>query len=1293
MSFKAAPPSKQIPLTKFGGLYTEGDPRSLPLGASPLCHDVDFLIAGVGLRPGLTTLLNLSPGQTALYVKSMELLSRMQTLVQDDAGNLLVEDLSLPGTLITLYSGILNAARALSETVNQREYITFSNFGVGSDQPRQYDGTNLDRISQVAPGLPPVVSFIQNTLYPILRITSAAGGPNQTIPFNPVAIWHVVWGAYMIDKTPPPGTSIYFLGAPGQTNFLGKLKVGDIVYISGSAMSSTVNSDGTYHVASVGTWASDKYGGVQQFFSVIADQIVGQGSLTAAQLGHPAGYYQQTLSVVVLQNPIPLEDAVVGKEFVISDCSVDGWDGVWQILDTPSEGQLLITATALAGNVATYSYVVVSGEGPAWQPSHFYTAGSQIVTPTGYVYVAYLGGISASTMPAGLSSGVVSVNDGGDTGVVWNRYGGAIDPIMKATVFNVNNGNGIFNIQGRNITNSTNDGTGGGTFTVALTSPDITTAAEEGSAVTGSGSTLVINPGLMTLNSGHPGLNPIHGNVAYGDVASSGFVTPGPESDLASGQRYAVCMFLTRNGFITPASQPIGFYTNGSSTKLTFQGLPIGPPNVIARVVALTAANSGIGGPYFYIPDDVILKSPTANLGAVETINKTVVQDNVSDSTGLIQIYDSVLLNSINVSVVGNNLQQQRELAECVKAVAYANRVFYQGERVKTDNFVNLTFDGGALSPTFNPTPPAGVPAGWKIESGTATLTASDIFGQSCVLNGTISQAAFQDALKAAIIQPNTKYSVRVTAKKSGGGPATLTVELADDALGHTWPFTPTVTSSSLVEFIGPFAAMNPLSFIPVPGDLLLRVIGSGVVIDRIEVFPTDTPAYGSQLAVSYAGNPEAIDSVTGILDVSEFTSQPITDHYRFGDELYIKTLSHTFSVQDDARSEPAEWQIHERSNAIGAFGPIAEDVGEEFTLEADLSGVYVYDGGNHMKITKEIQSLWDKLYFGAASVIPPNFPGANIWVRNDKAQQRILVGVPLPTPNAWLPLAPVNAAPATPNVILSCSYRGLAKGAEIGEADAVSVSQFTGHLMYRDRRRKWNVWQIATPFAGQILRADNARRWSLGRNGKGTIAYVDSTALSDEGDVIQERYQTFGFSEADIEQQLQIGSTRKIYPYATALVEGSGALKLMAYPETPQTIYPSVFPSFPLANPALDDQNIPLNETGNRLFLDFRNLATVGVSITAATNANPVRLTAANHGLQTGSKVRISGATGSWVPINSTFTVTVTGKDTFTIPVNSTTFGALTGSPVFDVVQGWFTLLRVVLCVQPDPRMGVSGR
>lgn len=76
-------------------------------------------------------------------------------------------------------------------------------------------------------------------------------------------------------------------------------------------------------------------------------------------------------------------------------------------------------------------------------------------------------------------------------------------------------------------------------------------------------------------------------------------------------------------------------------------------------------------------------------------------------------------------------------------------------------------------------------------------------------------------------------------------------------------------------------------------------------------------------------------------------------------------------------------------------------------------------------------------------------------------------------------------------------------------------------------------------------------------------------------------------------------------------------------------------------------------------------------ITVTAASNANPVSFTATAHGFdyQSGATtlpaVKISGGTGNWTAINGVWVATPTSANAFTIAVNSTTFGALTGTLV----------------------------
>ncbi len=66
--------------------------------------------------------------------------------------------------------------------------------------------------------------------------------------------------------------------------------------------------------------------------------------------------------------------------------------------------------------------------------------------------------------------------------------------------------------------------------------------------------------------------------------------------------------------------------------------------------------------------------------------------------------------------------------------------------------------------------------------------------------------------------------------------------------------------------------------------------------------------------------------------------------------------------------------------------------------------------------------------------------------------------------------------------------------------------------------------------------------------------------------------------------------------------------------------------------------------------------------AITAATQANPCAVTAVGHGYTTGDVITIDGVLGMTQLNGNTYTITVTGANTFTLGVDSTAYGAYTG-------------------------------
>lgn len=1175
MAFKPTPPAREVESTKWGGLYTEADPASLPMGASPLCWDIDFGIGEIMTRPGLSNPISayvyssttsapaLPPGDEVMWLKSAELVGpNRETIMQDSLGHIFTENLTTFGTFTLIYSGIINNARAISETIEQHEYICLSDLEQGKDQPRQWDSTNLDRISQVGPGQGPAVPVAAPVLYVIESITEI---------YASHALNSISWQSNInLYDAQQPSTQLVFLGATGSTDFTTGLQVGDLVYVSNSAPAlEGLNQNGTYAVVFTGYYTDGD--GTRQYFQVTANQANADFARNTA-----GGEYRKTQALVQLANPIPQENAVVGGTISISGASISEWNQTWTIVATPTEGQLQISSTSLTAGVATYDYSLISGVAPGWQTAFNYPMASQIVSPAGDVWQISVPGISGLAIPAFAAS---PQTDGAAT---WIKLTGVTVPI---TIFNTSGGNGIFNVQDAVITSA--DET---TFTIALASPDIPASAEQGYAVSGTGSALIIDPGQKTLGTGNPGDNPIYGDATGGTVSIE-------TSVVASGQRYAVCLFKTRNGYITPASPPVSFDTTGDTAFITFNKIPIGPPDVIARIIAFTLANSGIGGAYFYIPDDVIIPGSAASLGETVTVNKTVLDDNTSTSL-TIRLRDDVLASSINITAPGNNLLQERELGECVSAVQFSGRAFYLGERVKNDQFVNLTWDGGVVQQGSSG---PWLPAGWTVDASLepyVSIVPSPIVNTSLLIENsgsstlnpagpligyeTLHQTAYETAFNTPIIQPATGYSARITAERGASAAGSIVFELYSSASAIGSPISWDITipmallGPSIAEFDAPFG--NPL-WQPVPQDLQFRVypigleVGASVLVDRIEVYPTEQPVYKTQIAASYILDPEAIDAITGKLDASANVSEPLTNHYRFLDRYFLTTDNRTFApIQTLA--EPSNWEIREVSNAAGSVGPLAADVGPEYVLTASHDGCYIFDGGSHQKIFREIQQLWNLIYPSAKKTI---------WIKNDITNSRIMIGLPIPTPNRYLPEADFNAQPALPNILLVCSYLGLPTGRDIAAADPITVSMFTGSLLFHDKRRKWTIWQIPAAIAAVINRQDSSKQVWFGQDG--SISLLDPNTTDDNGAGIASSYTTFGYGDPLSLERLRLPGGRKLYGYGFANIEGTGQWTLTTIPEQFNSPYASTQPPFTLSDPALDDVNFPINETGNRCY------------------------------------------------------------------------------------------------------------
>jgi len=755
----------------------------------------------------------------------------------------------------------------------------------------------------------------------------------------------------------------------------------------------------------------------------------------------------------------------------------------------------------IVGSRATITGASVSGYNSTWLISETPNSASMVITQTSVAS-------GVATYSYSLSSGVAPT----------------VGELV--TVTGTTNANGLLNVINSPIAAASGGPTG--TFTTNVSAPNTGAAAEEGLATT-AGTQFDFDPGFPVLGSS---TNPIYGASTGGNL-----IFQGTEQYISPGTRQGVVFFGTRNSAETFPSIPVTFTIPTNTSTLISSQIPIGPPNVTYRQIAITEpGQNGVPGGDFYTIDDPVTYIVN---GITYTSTSFRIPDNTSTTISL-TFRDSDLLAARRIDVQGEDLFNQVEIGNPAWDVAYAGRMFYGLTQQKVQNFLNLSFDGGYLPSTTQQ------PLGWSIAGSGGSLIASPIFGNSYYVQNTtgslaatlglLTQSAYQDYYDAAIINPNIPYSVRVTARiPSGNTGGNLVIDLFS-AGGSVGSFT--IPFASMTTTMQTFSGVLTTGLAQVPSDLTYRIYGTNMAngadyeIDRSEVFTTRQPVNTTLLLASYVGNIEGVDGVSGALDTNSENTQPCYGGVVMKDLLYLLKSGSLYYTQDSSGDEPADWGVHEVSNKAGACGVNAYDSGEEWILMANRNGVYLFDGGEPQKVSQEIQQVWDALNWDA---------GKSIWVRNDVAARRFYIGVPLPTPNKWLPNAPVNAAPVFPNVELMCSYQGSSTGSAITDADPVHKT-FYGDILAEELERKWSIQQIPCPYADFITQANGIDAPLLFCNGIGNSKVYILDQTNDDGAEIPWKYTTYGFgSDKDVEKYSALGNGRKRWSLWRAKMVGAG--------------------------------------------------------------------------------------------------------------------------------------------------------
>lgn len=1129
----------------------------------------------------------------------------------DANGDMWVENVSTnPGVLNLSRTGISSNALVTGNEGAGVQFLAFGDGFKGIDMPLQYTPNWTDRVTQVGPGLAPTFTptTASSTNFPIVNITQPppaydpyhntnyypysyflqSQGPGNTSPGNVITV-------YYADSTVEP-VNADLLAAWNSAQSTGKAVY---IYLTFSGIPVPFGPQ-VVQVTSLGEASPPSQPRQFYYFTFNVASTAYSFYHGSGNPGYEAAW-QRTEATLTTTVPVP--NVTVGSQITVSGNSVPAWNGAWRVTGTPNASQMAITGSQVSSGVATLNYAVTGASSPPAAGelvtiTNTLNAGGQLNVANATIVTSTGGNVGNFTIAVSIGNYGFEAEDGLATtaGTIFNfDPGAALVGTSTNPIYGTGTGgNLVFNATGLFIDPGTYQGTIGfitrnGLWTfpappVVFTVPNNTTGIQVTGMLTGPAN--VVGRYIAITEAGQNG-------VPGGNF----FVLPTPVQFYSENIKYTATATVINDNLTTSASL---FFTGtilNSAEAIDVYGynlfncIEVGNPgwmigyggrqwyglclNKVQNFVNLSFDGGPSSGapPGWTAPDAFGTVVPSPKFGNAYYISN----------------------NGLTLAVT------ETQAAAGQGIYTYVGADPAVGDPVTVTGTTN---GGGAFNVTaatitnVNPTAKTfsvALAGTYAIQAETGVATVSGTLSTA----GLIQQTAYQDAYQTAIIQPNTTYSVQVTASNpSGNQNGSLVVALvsAGVTLGScVIPFSSLTTNLQILT-----ETLLTSGLATVPTTAVLQVYaqnlgnGADVLIDRIDPYPTEIPVLTTTVYGSYAGLPEQVDSVTGQVVFSSENQQPVNGAMVLYDTFYgLKAWagktpgSSLYSLQKASDLEPAQWdepEVAQRSG--GAIGPLAFDLGEQWFLGASRNGLYLFVGGQPGKINQEIYQVWDAINWAAAQTI---------WVKVDLDARRIYVGVPMSTPNFWLPNAPAVTNPTSPNVILMCDFKGLDSGEELRQYPQMHTTMF-GTLNAIDMRRKWSIWQIPAPYANFVQGPSDVEFYICNGRGNSKVYQLDPTATTDDGLTIDSLYTTAGLPGLGKRAEMpQLGKNRVRMGYMVATLESAGNIQATLYanrlpgPTTPPVASWQLPGGFTPGTPYNDDAEASLNFAATRTFVEFR--------------------------------------------------------------------------------------------------------
>lgn len=1129
-----------VGLAIFGSRVTEMSPSDLPEGVSPDCQDNIFLPGEVGNRPCLHRLFSLIPDNaTVTYHKTfVQSNGNPLTLILDSMGRLWQEDVNNNPFVLTQFGKVVAGSTCTSVTAQGREYMVFHNNIHGTDIPRQYDGTNLDRLSQDAVG--GNCEFANVPLAPANMDVSGGSnvGVTSITPIDPITTEEgtVIWQFLEIQTTSPHGLTV---GQPFQiigTSHTAYNSYAQVVTSVIDATHFTIAYNSSDSIASSGgniapiggSCVSNGVGyiktqsplNVQVGFQLKILGSIGAGvNVTGISISNGIATFSCDRNTGLTPNAY-IQYFGPGPQFVANITSVS------------RAGDITTVTTATAHNLQSSVPVNIVGVADA----SFNISGIPVLTVIDGTHFTYENIDTDATSTGGLIQ------------QVW--------PLNPSTVFQI-----------QTVPSATS-------FTVSIGYPDSSWTGGVWQPLTDGTFyiTKVISPTYFEVKV------PNWCNTIFGINVHYTAVTVTPYGQMAPGLKQMVVLFQTRNGLVVGPCVPVTINVSGGQYGLATR-VPIGPSTTSSRIIAFTGSG---GSNFFYLP-----VAPQVNGVIVGT--STVINDNVTTEL-FMDFSDNSLFQGIAIDIQGNDLFELDVMGPVLDVHFYASRLSLSGMPNQVPNLINMGFDGGYYADAPN------MPLGWtQVTTGGVLVNSPlDSGGQAWAISGGISpgpnsgqiaQSAYEDYLGIPISKPETTYQMMFRGINTGGLHPTgsIVFELSSASTGFSSKAQ--IGISEIILAPG-FLTVNFNLPTPnnIPSDFMFNAyginmtLGQTIVLDELFMVDSEAP-WQLPASFSYVKNLESFDGETGHLGPTDDVS-PIQTMFEHRDSLMMLTSLGLHETQDSAQGEPGSWPIREVSLFCGAAGPRAADTGENFSIwlsgpsvtpGAGL-GCYVYTGGAVYKVSQEIQPDFDKINTAVIS---------SSVIKIDPITRRIYVA------------CPINGATAN-NVIYPLDYRELDVASDLVNRAPIHIS-YTGKMICSDLSRKWTLWNMFVNSMAIISRPNGVTQFTIGSGngekpgnsgGFGSVYFLDPTKYTDDDfGQVNPYYTTYFFINHEMEAALQVGLHRKLFKRWSAYCSVVGLFNITPYANNLANPYPNG----PLWPQSLVTQ---LNDIGDGLNVDAERAA-----------------------------------------------------------------------------------------------------